>query len=208
MSDAPTGRPSVEQYADNLIPVLDALGLDRAVVAGHHTGAAIAASFAARHPDRTAGVLLHGVPLYTEEERAARLSTPERSRALTDDDRHLSDYYGYIRRYAGPHPRGAVTANWSTILWYLAGVADVAHEAVFCHDLAADLRRLSGPVMILSDAGDTLHPNDLRAASLYPEFRLVTFSEGGAHSLMLDPARWAGIATDFVGGIPASPRAP
>lgn len=201
LSDAPAGHPDIANYADNLLPVLDALGLERVIVAGHHTGAAIAASFAARHPGRVAGLLLHGTPLYSEQERAARLATPERPRTLSPDGTHLSDYYRYIRDYAGAHPRTALTANWSVMNWYLSGVNDIAHEAVYRHDLGADLMAVSAPVLILSDVRDSLHANDQRAAALRPGFRYRQFSDDGAHAMMLDPGRWAEIAAGFVGEI-------
>lgn len=198
LSDPPPGHPTIDAYADNLLPVLDALGLERVVVAGHHTGAAIAAAFAARHGGRVRGLILHGTPLYTAEERAARLATPERPRALSPDGSHLSDYYRYIRDYAGPHPRTALTANWSVMNWYLSGVNDIAHAAVYRHDLGADLMVVSAPLLILSDARDSLHANDQRAAGLRPGFRYRQFSDEGAHAMMLDPARWAEIAVGFV----------
>lgn len=198
LSDPPPGHPTVAAYADNLLPVLDALGLERAIVAGHHTGAAIAASFAARHGDRVSGLILHGTPLYTAEQRAARLAAPERPRTLSPDGTYLSDYYRYIRNYAGDHPRTALTANWSVLNWYLAGANDIAHEAVYRHDLETDLRAIAAPALILSDARDSLHANDQRAAALRPNFRYRQFSDGGAHAMMLDPARWAEIAAAFV----------
>jgi pimeloyl-ACP methyl ester carboxylesterase len=39
-------------WADQLVGVLDALGIERASVVGHSMGGAVAAVFAARHPDR------------------------------------------------------------------------------------------------------------------------------------------------------------
>ncbi|HEX6873424.1 MAG TPA: alpha/beta fold hydrolase [Micromonosporaceae bacterium] len=45
-------------HADDLVAVLDQLGLDRAPVAGHSMGAFVAAIAAVRHPDRVASVLL------------------------------------------------------------------------------------------------------------------------------------------------------
>jgi pimeloyl-ACP methyl ester carboxylesterase len=178
--------------------VLDALGMERVIVAGHHTGAAIAASFAARHGDRVSGLILHGTPLYNAGERAARLAAPDRPRTLSPDGAHLSDYYRYIRNYAGDHPRTALTANWSVLNWYLSGANDIAHEAVYRHDLEADLRAIAAPTLILSDARESLHANDVRARALRPDFRYHLFSDGGAHAMMLDPARWAEIAAAFV----------
>ena len=198
MSDAPEGRPTIADYADNIIPVLDELGIENVIVAGHHTGAGIAAAFVARHPDRTVGLLLHGTPLYSEEEHAQRLALPERGRELAPDGSHLSSYFNSIRDYVGTEPRTLVTANWSTLFWYLAGAADVAHDAVYRYDLEKDLLAVRSPVLILSDKGDSLHENDMRAAKMRPWFRYRLFSDGRSHSLMIDPARWSVLAARFV----------
>jgi pimeloyl-ACP methyl ester carboxylesterase len=45
-------------FADDLLWVADELGLDRPLVVGHSMGGAIAAEYGARHPDRSAGVVL------------------------------------------------------------------------------------------------------------------------------------------------------
>lgn len=211
LSDAPAGAPSISQYADNIVPVLNHLGLKRVIVAGHHTGAGIASAFAARHPDRTAGLLLHGTPLYSPQERAERLAQPQHSRKLSPDGSHLATYFNDLRKYVGTEPRTQITANWSTIHWYLAGIADVAHAAVFTYDLETDLKAVRAPVLVLSDLGDSLHTNDVRAARLQPWFRYHQFSAGWSHAMMIDPARWAKIAAEFVGEVasgkaPAAPR--
>ncbi len=197
-SDPPPGTPSVADYADNLVPVLDALGLPVVVAAGHHTGAAIAAALAARHPTRVAALILHGVPLYTPTERAERLGKAPRAQALSADGSHLGDYYRYILGYAGDDPHARVTATWSVIDWFLAGSADIAHDIVFRNDMGADLARIAVPVLILSDGKDSLHANDRRAAALRLNFRYRDFSDGTPHAMMIHPDRWADIAAAFV----------
>ncbi len=48
----------LEQHADDLARVLDALGVDRVFVVGHSMGAFVSVRFAERHPDRVAGLVL------------------------------------------------------------------------------------------------------------------------------------------------------
>lgn len=79
------------------------------------------------------------------------------------------------------------------------GIADRHPLPAARHDLEADLRTVAAPTLILSDARDSLHANDRRAAALRPNFRYRQFSDGGAHAMMLDPARWAEVAAGFVG---------
>lgn len=51
-------RVTPDGIADALAEVLDALGLERAAIVGSDTGGALAQVFAARHPDRVAGLAL------------------------------------------------------------------------------------------------------------------------------------------------------
>ena len=55
---------SPHDQAAILRDVLDALGIDRAVIVGHSWGGAVAASFALDYPDRTAALALLASPLY------------------------------------------------------------------------------------------------------------------------------------------------
>jgi pimeloyl-ACP methyl ester carboxylesterase len=58
-SDPPTdGDYSLEACADDLQAVLDAVGVDRAILVAHSLGGAIATVFAAAHPERVEGLLL------------------------------------------------------------------------------------------------------------------------------------------------------
>jgi len=51
-SDRPDDGYTVEDVAGDLAPALDAIGWSRAVLVGHSWGAAVAATFAAQHPER------------------------------------------------------------------------------------------------------------------------------------------------------------
>src|SRR5580765_2501949 len=53
MSDRPAERPpDMSWYARRVVDLLDGLGVERAHLFGHHTGATIALETAAQHPDR------------------------------------------------------------------------------------------------------------------------------------------------------------
>ncbi|MGH8974332.1 MAG: alpha/beta fold hydrolase [Acidimicrobiia bacterium] len=59
-----SGRPSSgygpPDFAGDVAALLDQLGIDRAVIAGHSMGSHVAQRFALDHPDRTAGLVLAG----------------------------------------------------------------------------------------------------------------------------------------------------
>jgi pimeloyl-ACP methyl ester carboxylesterase len=71
-SDDPPWRPSVERYAAVVAAALEALGLDRAHVVGHHTGAVVALELAASQPDRVVSLVLSSCPYADEEFRRER----------------------------------------------------------------------------------------------------------------------------------------
>jgi pimeloyl-ACP methyl ester carboxylesterase len=70
MADA----PGIPFFAEAHLAALDALGLGRFDLYGTHTGAAIAIEIAIATPQRVRRLILDGVSLYTEEERAEFLA--------------------------------------------------------------------------------------------------------------------------------------
>ncbi|UVO50497.1 alpha/beta fold hydrolase [Sphingomonas sp. SUN019] len=58
----------VADLADALAGTLSAIDMPRCPVFGTHTGAAIALEFGVRHPERTTGLVLDGVPAFTDAE--------------------------------------------------------------------------------------------------------------------------------------------
>jgi pimeloyl-ACP methyl ester carboxylesterase len=56
MSERSIGNPTLEQRVDDLRAVMDAEGVERAVIGGLSEGGLMAAYFAATHPDRTIGL--------------------------------------------------------------------------------------------------------------------------------------------------------
>jgi pimeloyl-ACP methyl ester carboxylesterase len=59
-SSKPRKDYGIETMVDDAIAFLDAMHVDRAVIAGHSMGAAVAALLAAAHPERVAGLALLG----------------------------------------------------------------------------------------------------------------------------------------------------
>ncbi|WP_030268046.1 alpha/beta fold hydrolase [Streptomyces sp. NRRL B-24484] len=84
---APLGRdePSLDVVADDIARLLDAEGLDRAVVGGLSMGGYVAMAFARRHGDRLAGLLLADTKA-TSDSDAARTNRERIARAVEARD--------------------------------------------------------------------------------------------------------------------------
>jgi pimeloyl-ACP methyl ester carboxylesterase len=65
-----TRAPALAPFADALARLLDVLGIARTAVYGFHTGAAMAAALAARHPTRVTAAVLNGLPAFPPDEVA------------------------------------------------------------------------------------------------------------------------------------------
>jgi len=61
-SDKPQTGYRVEDFASDVVPLLDGLGIERAVVAGHSASCLVARRVALDHPERVAGLVLEASP--------------------------------------------------------------------------------------------------------------------------------------------------
>jgi pimeloyl-ACP methyl ester carboxylesterase len=60
LSDRPTGAATLEERTDDIRAVMDAVGLERAVVFGGSEGGQMACMFAAQYPERTTALVMWG----------------------------------------------------------------------------------------------------------------------------------------------------
>ena len=194
-SDPPKTQPTIGDYADNAVALLDALKISKVVVGGHHTGAQVATAFAARHPDRVVGIMLHGAAALTPEEADVYLSNPNRrSRMPVEDGSHIRAF----KPQTPPDSQEILNAKmWNMLLGYIQG-PDIGHYAAFHYDMFPDLKAVKAPGLILSDTKDPVNKQDKRVAGLRPDWKYVEFSNGDLFQFMAEPKRWAKIAAEFV----------
>ena len=98
-SSTPLGvaRAGMEDFADAVIEFMDALGIGRTAVYGFHTGAMMAATLAARHPDRLSCAVANGFVLLTEPERADIVANYLPPLQQSWDGAHLSWLWARLR---------------------------------------------------------------------------------------------------------------
>jgi pimeloyl-ACP methyl ester carboxylesterase len=196
MSDQPSILPSIGGFADNLVYLLDHLGLDKVVAAGHHTGACIATALAARYPERVSGVALHGCPVYTEEEARQHLERPEWDRTPKKDGSHLSQLFKSGNLKTRDEFEFAAW-TWMSVTMFLQG-PDIGHWAVNRYDMTTDLMALKCPGLIITEGEDVIHYMDKRAHEMRPDFTYRVLAEEGFAGTLSDPDGWARIAAEFI----------
>jgi pimeloyl-ACP methyl ester carboxylesterase len=171
-------RYSLESLADDVVGLLDHLGIDRAVVGGLSLGANVALQTALSHPDRVRALVLE-MPVFTRGEPVGRpaftgLAWLYRLAAP------LGDALRPVARRV-PLPRSA----YEVVAFRDIVVSDHRADAALLTGLlrgdapsldAGELGRIMAPTLVIGHGGDPLHVLDdaVEAAERLPDARLVT----------------------------------
>lgn len=201
MSDPTPFVPRVEDYAKAVPAVLDHLGLARADVLGHHTGALVATEVALQFPSRVDRLILNGPLPLTQAERVAGMEWVTRDEigfTHQPDGSHLVKLYGI--RYgmaAGSVPPETVTRYVvETLMGY--GPFWYGHHAAFQYDHGPAIARLAHPTLILTNTGDQIYENAKATHRMRPDFEYVELEGGGIDVTDQLPDAWAGAVAAFV----------
>lgn len=199
-SDPAPGGTTIEDHGDAVGALLDALEWERCHLLGHHTGAAIAAAFAARHPQRIDHLVLNGVPFLTEEELAHFRTFDFKPLHPKEDGSHL---------LAAWNQRLAASPGWTDLRAMhrytveMLAINETYHlgfKAALAHDMLADLQALSAPTLVFTNTGEDLYAASRRAAELRPDLSFAEL-EGGTHDIVDEqPEAWAQTVLTFLNG--------
>ncbi|MEV8324891.1 alpha/beta hydrolase [Kitasatospora sp. NPDC056731] len=152
-----TDEPSLDLVADDLALLLDAAGIERAVVGGLSMGGYVALAFARRHPDRLAGLLLASTratadtdAVRANRERIAAAVTARGSVQLLLDEEVAAGQLGPDARHLVERVRSLVAAaSPAAVAWAQRAMA--ARPDVL--DVLAGLRV---PTAVVAGAQDGL----------------------------------------------------
>lgn len=193
-SGAPAAGYAPENFVADAIAVLDAHGLERAIVVGHSMGAAHAIRLAAEHGDRVSTLVLVDTspePLPEGAERARRLSLgrPER---FAD----LDEAMAYVRR-TSPGYREAVYANRARWLFRVSNdgvrwrssrssLAAILSETRRHGDMWSSLRAITAPTLVVRGTRSNVLSADVgrRMSETLPNGRLIELQ--ARHNVALD----------------------
>lgn len=181
------GLVTVERLARTILGLLARLGIERVVAYGQHTGALVATELAIVAPERVAGVLIGGFPIYTTEESAQRVTTYAPPLAAPDwSGGHLSWlWYRYREQFVywpwnSKEPRIRATCAIPSTQFLQAGAAEIAarhasyaaiYHAAFDYDAEGALRRVKVPLHFILDLADSLSLKIELAAAANPALR-------------------------------------
>jgi pimeloyl-ACP methyl ester carboxylesterase len=201
-SDGPDRPLSIDAYSATLAQAMDRLGfgagsLGRAVLFGYHTGAMLAAQVAIARPDLVAGLVLHGFPLRTPEERRQRFDALPRSLDLDAYFEKVKGYYElHVRRAPDSLSMFERTRVFSQDMiagpnfWF-------SYHGVWSWPCEERLPRIAVPTLALA-ANETLREATIAASRLIPGCELLEMPTiGGSASLRTHAAEIAAPLREF-----------
>lgn len=201
MSDATADVPTIADFSAVVMPVLDALGIDRAIVAGHHTGALVSTEVGLRHPDRVDAVVMGGTLVMPDQQRLAmRDEFAEREKGFVPlpGAAHMAAMYETRARYADGTISVERLNDYVTQAMVARGPYWHGHYAAFGYDHASAIRALTVPALILTNSGDMIHDAAVAARALRPDFAYAEIEGGGIDIVDQEPRQWADAIADFV----------
>jgi pimeloyl-ACP methyl ester carboxylesterase len=168
----PLTQPTMVQYADWLLEAIDAIGLQRFHVFGHHTGACLAVELGARHAARTASLMMVGpLPLTAEErhEFSLHFGAPI---VPTADGSYLKATWDYLASLGAHHDLELHHREFvdTTRAWL---GRSMAYKAVWDQDWSALFGQVKCPQMVLCATDDVLWPFFERAQQQRPDATAV-----------------------------------
>ena len=198
-SDRVPGRPTVADYARSALDVLDARGVERAIVVGHHTGAVIAVELAAAAPQRIERVVLSG-PVYTDAAGRAELAQFFRQWTVAPDGSHLLDKWQKMLHWL---PQPALVQRFVVDLFRAGETSEQGHFAVAEYRMEDRLPLVRCPALLLFGRDDPF-ASPQKAQPLREAFRPVreVTIQAGVFAANEAPQLYAAAVLDYVGRAP------
>lgn len=193
-SPAHEGETTVERLAATLWEAVESLTQGRRVhLLGRATGAVLALHMAATRPDRVEHLLLHGLPVYSDQEAAERLADFAPPYEVDTDGSHLSAIWQRVRReypWAPPELLSELVAD------YLSAGPDfaTAYRAMWRHPVHGDVeavRAANLPVTLIGGGADRIRHMHERAVAALPQAAVVWLPEATDFVAEADPADFA-----------------
>jgi non-heme chloroperoxidase len=188
-TDKPPTGYRVEDFADDVPLLLDALGIDRAVIAGHSGSCLVARRVAIDRPERVAGLVLEASPttLVANSTLQAFVATipepitPAFARTLV------------LATSAGDLSRGVVDELVDELLKVPTQVWRQMFQSLLGYDDLADIHRIAAPTLLVWGDADPLVSQQMQEAlaALIPAAELVVYRGLGHTPRWEDPARFA-----------------
>jgi pimeloyl-ACP methyl ester carboxylesterase len=199
-SDKPSTGYRVEDFAADVIMVLDALGIDHATLTGHSGSCFVSRRVALDHPERVSGLILEASPTTLRDD--PELGEFVASVALALDDPIDA---GFVRSFVVDTSSGNVDAQFlddlvEEVLKVPARVWRETFVGLLRYDDLSDLARVQVPTLLVWGDQDRVVPRAMQdeLARRIPAAELAVYPGVGHTPRWEEPSRFAADVAAFV----------
>jgi pimeloyl-ACP methyl ester carboxylesterase len=175
------GEASIENWAKAAHALLVALGIKRAAVVGHHTGATIAVEMAAAYPETVAALVLSASPYV---DAARRLAAQKEHKAVVDevtarmDGGHLAELWS-MRQPFYPTDRIDLLERFIVDALKAGPRAAEGHRVVDRYQMEKRLPLVHCPTLVIAPTADPhAYPHTDKVATSIPGSVVVEITNG------------------------------
>ena len=163
-STKPAHGYRVEDFAADVVPLIDALDIGRAVLVGHSGSCLVARRAAIDHPDRVAGLVLEASPTTLAGDPKLETFVAELLSELTDPiDRAFLESVVFDTS-TERHDAAVLTRLVDEVAKVPSDVWRQMFGALLHYDDTAELGRITAPTLLLWGDADTLVPREMQDA--------------------------------------------
>jgi non-heme chloroperoxidase len=192
-SDKPDRGYAVADFASDVVLLLDALAIERAVLTGHSGSCFVARRVALDHPDRVAGLILEASPT-TLRDDALLIGFVESVVSNLDDPISPSFARSFVADTSSEKvPPEVVDLLVEELLKVPARVWKQTFSGLLQYDDMAELALIEAPTLLVWGDADALVSRDMqdRLTGLIPDADLLIYDGAGHTPRWDDPARFS-----------------
>jgi pimeloyl-ACP methyl ester carboxylesterase len=200
----PEGQASIENWAKAAHQLLVALGVGRAAIVGHHTGAAIAVEVAAAYPKQIAALVLSASP-YVDEVR--RIEAREVRHGIDHavprmDGGHVAELWS-MRQAFYPPDRVDLMDRFIVDALKAGSRAAEGHRVVDRYEMETRLPLVRCPTLVVAPTADPhAYPHAPKVAAAIAGSTLVEIENGMVPLPDQKPAEFTDVVHRFLAGQP------
>lgn len=199
-SDKPASGYRVEDFAADVPLLLDALGIERAVLAGHSGSCLVARRVAIDHPGRVAGLLLEASPTTLRGNAELEALVQSLVSGLHDP---LDT--AFARSFVADTSTGQLAPELvdqlaAEVMKVPARVWKEMFSGLLAYDDLTEVAQITAPTLLVWGDADVLVRRDMQSvlAARIPGARLVVYHGAGHTPRWEDPTRFAADLASFV----------
>lgn len=163
----PAGMPATIDYARWFLAAIDVLEIEDFHLCGHHTGTHFAAEMALLAPERVKSLLLNGVLVMDQENRAKMRADIGLAKRVDPEGTYLANLWQTMFKLFPNYDGELVHAELVGALRAIDG-RDQAFAAICEQDFEAVLAQVQCPIAIVQASDDPLNPMLNRVRGRYP----------------------------------------